>query len=65
MSLLELLESHTRWSKPKVAIQTQPLTPLLVHTSPSKPADRKRKYDKKGKDVVEEGKVIPSKELEH
>lgn len=63
-SLLKLLESHAGGSTPKVSIQTRPSTPLLVHTSPSELADRKRKWDKKGKEVSEEGEVIPSKELE-
>ena len=62
-SLLKLLESHEEESIPRVAIQTWPPTPLPVHTSPSKPTDKKRKWDRKGKDLVEEGEVIPSKEL--
>ena len=64
IGLLELLESHTGGFVLEVSIQTQPLTPLLVHTSPSELADKKRKHDKKGKEVAEEGKVIPSKDLE-
>ena len=42
-SLLELLKSHTRGSMPEVAVQTRPFTPLPVHTSPSKPTEKKRK----------------------
>ena len=34
-SLLELLESHTGVSTPKVAIQTHPPIPLPIHASPS------------------------------
>ena len=64
MSLLELLESYAGGSVPEVAIQTRPPTPLPIHTSLLELADKKRKWDKKGKDVVEEGKVIPSKDLE-
>lgn len=63
-SLLELLKSYAGGSIPKVAIQTRPPTPLPLHTSPSESADKKRKQDKKGKKVVEEGEVIPFKELE-
>jgi len=63
-SLLELLESHVVGSVPEVAIQTRPPTPLLVHTSVLEPTNKKRKWDRKGNDVVEKGKVISSKELE-
>lgn len=61
-SLLELLESHAEGSVPEVAIQTKPPTPFPTHTSEPNPANKKRKWDQKGKDVVEEGKVIPFKE---
>ena len=64
IGLLELLESHAGGFVLEVSIQTQPSTPLLVHTSPSELVDKKRKHDKKGKEVAEEGKVIPSKDLE-
>lgn len=63
-SLLQLLESHARGFTPEVAIQTRPLTPLPTHNSLSKPADKKKKRDKKGKEVSEEGEVVPIKELE-
>ena len=63
-SLLELLESYARGFTPKVAIQNGPPTPLPTHTSPLEQADKKRKRDKKGKEVSEEGEVVPSKELE-
>ena len=63
-SLLELLESHARRLVPEVAVQTRPPTPLPTHTSQLEPTDKKRKWDWKGKDVVEEGEVVPSKELE-
>ena len=63
-SLLELLESHAGGFVPEVAIQTRPPTPLLVHTSPFEPVDKKRKRDKKGKEVAKEGEVIPFKDLE-
>ena len=63
-SLLELLESHTGGFTLDIAIQTQPPTPLPVHTFSPKQANKKRKMDKKGKDVAEEGEVVPSKENE-
>lgn len=50
-SLLELLETHVGGFTPKVAIQTRPLTPLLAHTSFFEPADKRRKWDKKDKEV--------------
>lgn len=62
--MLELLESHIRGPVPDVTIQTRPPTTLPAHTSPSKPANKKMKWDKKGKDVVGEGEVIPLKKLE-
>ena len=64
MSLLELLESHVVGSVPEVAVQTRPPTSLLVHTSVLELANKKRKWDRKGNDVVEKGEVISSKELE-
>ena len=63
-SLLELLESHEGGIVLEVAIQTKPSTPLLAQTSQPDPADKKRKRDLKGKDVAEEGEVIPSKKPE-
>ena len=61
-SLLELLESHVEGTVPKVAVQTRPLTPLPTQTSQPNPTDKKRKQDRKCKEVGEEGEVIPSKE---
>ena len=49
---------------PEVAIQTKPPTPLPAHSSQPNLADKKRKQDRKGKDIVEEGEVVPSKEPE-
>lgn len=60
--MLELLESHAEGSMPEVAIQTKPPTPFPTHTFEPNPANKKRKWDQKGKDIVEEGKVIPFKE---
>lgn len=37
---------------------------MPTHTSPLELVDKKRKWDRKGKDVVEEGEIVPSKELE-
>lgn len=62
--LLELLGSHVGGFTPVVAVQTRPPTHLPIHSFHFKPADKKRKRHKKGKDVFEEGEVIPSKELE-
>ena len=62
-SLLELLELHSGGSTPEVAIQTWLLTPFPTYTSLPEQADKKRKRDKKGKEVSEEGEVVPSKEF--
>ena len=64
ISFLELLESYVGGTVPKVVIQTKPPTPLLAQTSQPDPVDKKRKQDQKGKDVVEEGRGIPTKEPE-
>jgi len=64
MSLLELLKSHAGRSMPEVAVQTRPSTPLPVHTPSFEPAEKKIKWDRRSKDVVEEGEVFPFKELE-
>lgn len=62
-SLLELLESHAGGSTPEVAVQTQPLTPLPTHISPSEQPKKKRKREKKGKEASKEGEMAP-KDLE-
>ena len=62
-SLLELLESHARGMVHEVAIQTRPPT-LPTHSSQPNLTNKKRKQDQNGKDIVEEGEIIPSKELE-
>lgn len=63
-SLLELLKSHARGTAPEVAIQTKLPTPLPTQTSQPNHTNKKRKWDRKGKEVAEEGQSIPSKELE-
>lgn len=63
-NLLELLESHAGGSTPEVAIQPRPPTPLPTHASPSEQPEKKRKRDRKGKEVTREGEVVPSKDLE-
>ena len=63
-SLLDLLESHAGGYMPVKAIQTKPLTPSSTQASQPDPTDKKKKRDQKGKEVVEEGKGLPSKEGE-
>lgn len=64
-NLHDLIESQARSTMPEVVIQAKPLTSLFAQTSQPDPVDNKRKWDKKGKDVVdEEEQVIPSKEHE-
>ena len=47
---------------PEVVIQTKPPTPFPAHPSQLDLADKKRKRDQKGQDVVEEREVVPFKE---
>ena len=63
-SLLDLLESHAGGNMPKKAIQTKPPTPPNTQAPQHDPVDKKRKRDQKGKEVMEEGKGLPSKEVE-
>ena len=46
------------------AIQTKPLTPPSTQASQLDLVDKKRMRGQKGKEVVEEGKGLPSKECE-
>lgn len=62
-SLLELLESHAGGSTPEVVVQTQPLTPLPTHISPSEQPKKKIKREKKRKETSKEGEMAP-KDLE-
>ena len=61
-SLLELLESHAGGNALEVAIQTKPPSPPPSQASQVDPADKKRKRDPKDKEVVEEGRGLPTKE---
>ena len=63
-SLLDLLESHAGGNVHKVAIQAKPPTPPPSQASQIDPTDKKRKWDQKGKKVVEEGKGLPAREVE-
>lgn len=63
-SLLKLLESNVGGSTLKVVVQPQPPTPLPTHTSPSEQPEKKRKIEKKGKEVFEECEIA-FKDLEH
>lgn len=63
-SLLELLESHARGSTPKVVVQPRLPTPLPTHTSLSEQPEKKRKREKNGKEIYEEGEVAPPKDIE-
>lgn len=62
-SLLELFKSHAGGSAPDVAVQTQAPTPPSDHTSspPFRQVDKKRKRNNKGKNVFEQGKIVPIK----
>lgn len=46
-----------------MAIQTQRPIYFPAYTSPSEPVDKKRMRDKKGKEVSEEGEIMPIKDL--
>lgn len=63
-SLLELLESHAGGFTLEIAVQPWPLTPHPTYTSPSEQPEKKRKRDRKGKEVTKEGEAVPSKDLE-
>ena len=63
-NLLKLLESHVGGSTPEVAIQPRPPTSLPTHTFPSEQPEKKRKRDRKGKEITEEGEVVPSKDYQ-
>ena len=58
-SLLELLESHTRESTPKVAIKPWSLIPLPTRTSPSEQPEKERKREKKSKEMSKDGEIAP------
>ena len=63
-SLLKLLESHVGGNVPEVAIQAKPPTPPPSQASQPDPADKKIKRDQTGKEVVEEEKGLPAREVE-
>ena len=63
-SLLDLLESHVGGNVPEKAIQTKPSTPPNTQAPQPNPTDKKMKRDQKCKEVMEEGKDLPSKEAE-
>ena len=64
LSLLDLLESHVGGNVLETAIQTKSPTPTFAQVPHPDPAYKKRKWDYKGKEVVEERKDLPSKEAE-
>ena len=63
-SLLGFLESHTGGNVPKKAVQPKPPALPSTQTSQLNLADKKRKRDPKGKEVLEERRNLPSKEAE-
>ena len=63
-SLLELLESRAGGSMPEVSIPPWALTPIPSRTFLIEPLEKKRKREKKGKEVAEEGEIPPSKDPE-
>ena len=54
-SLLELFKSYAGGTVPEMAIQTRPSTPLPAHSSQPDLTNKKRKQNRKDKDIVEEG----------
>ena len=64
MSLLDLLESHAGRNALEKAVQLKPATLPSTQVSQIDPADKKRKWDQKGKEVMEERRNLPSKEAE-
>lgn len=60
-SLHDLLKSQARGNIPKKIAQPQSSTLPSTHTSQADPADKKRKRDPKGKEVVEERRTVQSR----
>ena len=63
-SLLDLLESYVRGNAPKTAVQPKPTTLPSTKFFQTDLADKKRKRDSKGKEVMEERRYLPPKEAE-
>ena len=63
-SLLDLLESHAGGNVPKKVVQVKLPTLPPTQVLQLDPANKKRKRDQKGKEVVEERKNLPPKEVE-
>ena len=61
-SLLDLLEFHAGGNVPKTVIQTKPSTLPFTQIPQLDLADKKRKRDQKGKEAVEKGKGLPTRE---
>ena len=62
-SLLDLLESHAGGNVPKKVVQVKLPTLPPTQVLQLDPANKKRKRDQKGKEVVEERKNLPPKEV--
>lgn len=63
-SLLNLLESYAGGNAPEKAVQPKPTTLSSTQVSQIDPTDKKRKRDQKGKEVMEERRNLPLKEVE-
>ena len=61
---MEVMESQVGGKALKAVGQTKPPSLPTPHNPQQKPIDKKRKRKQKGKDVMEEGQGVPSKENE-
>ena len=58
------MESHTRGNAFEKAVQSKPFALPSTQTFQLEPADKKGKRDQKGKEVMDERRKSPSKEIE-
>ena len=63
-SLIEIMESQSEGKAPEVAGQAKHPSLPTPHDHQPNPANKKRKREQKRKDVIEEGRGVPPKEIE-
>ena len=61
-SLLEMMESQARNKAPETANQAKLLPLPISHDTHEEAVDKKRKREIRGKEVIEEGRDVSSKE---
>jgi len=63
-NLLEMMESQARNKAPKAASQAKLPSLPTSHDIQQEAADKKKKRETRGKEVIEEGREVSSKETE-